>query len=178
MYGSTLLIDVLNKYKNKVFVETGTNSGRGVRTAVHCGFTHVISIEIDESYQDNNNKIIDEFPNLEINLITGDVIDEFPKVLDSLNERATFFLDAHWDFGVKGKTVCSLDYELDLIAKHKIKEHTILIDDRRCFTGSHHWGSGINEERIIEKLTNINPDYTITYEDNRVAKNDMIVAYL
>jgi len=179
IYGSTLPIELLSKYKNEVFIETGTNTCGGVKTALECNFNKVISIEIDRVKQEANIESLKSFINSgKLNLIIGDVIDEFPKVIEQLNDRATFFLDAHWDFGVKGKTVCSLDYELDIIGNHHIKNHTILIDDRRCFLPEHHWGSGITEDKIINKLMSINANYKIIYEDNTVAKNDIIVAYI
>jgi hypothetical protein len=179
IHGSTLPIETLSKYKNEVFIETGTNTSGGVRTALQCNFNKVISIEIDRVKQEANIESLKNFINLQkLNLIIGDVIDEFPKVLKELTQRATFFLDSHWDFGVKGKTVCSLDFELDLIMQHSIKNHTILIDDRRCFLPGHHWGSGITEDKIISKLLDINKNYKIVYEDNTVAKNDIIVAYI
>jgi len=179
IYGSTLPIETLSKYMSRVFIETGTNNAQGVRTALHCNFEKIISIEIDSQKQKNNAESLKkEIVSGKVDLISGDVIDYFPKVLESLNDTATFFFDAHWDFGVKGKTVCSLNFELDELKKHHIKNHIILIDDRRCFGPNHHWGSDINESVIIKKILEINPNYTVVYEDNTVAKNDLIVAFI
>lgn len=179
IYGSTLPIEILKKYTSKVFIETGTNNAQGVRTALHCNFEKIISIEIDHEKQKKNTESLKaEILSGKVNLISGDVIDFFPKVLESLTQPATFFFDAHWDFGVKGKTVCSLNFELDELKKHHIKTHTIIIDDRRCFGPNHHWGKDISETIIIQKIREINPNYNIIYEDNTVAKNDLIIGAL
>lgn len=179
IYGSTLPIHVLSKYSSDVFIETGTNMAHGVRTALHCNFKKIISIEIDAEKQEKNKiNLSKEIADGTLDLITGDVLDHFPKVLTTLSKRATFFFDAHWDFGVLGKTVCSLEFELDQLINHPIKNHIILIDDRRCFTEGHHWGGKISENIIIKKIKQINSDYKIIYEDNTVAKNDLIVAYI
>jgi len=174
---STLKLAVLQKYLSPVFVETGTHDGGGVQVALDAGFEKVISVEIDEERQKQNTlrfqKEIDEG---RVTLITGDIIDEFGGIVESLTEQATFFLDAHWDFGVEGKSKCPLYFELDQIAKSDINNHKILIDDRRCFGEGHHWGNEITELEIIKKLQSINSDYEIGYEDNTVAKNDIIVA--
>ena len=85
--------------------------------------------------------------------------------------------------------------ELEALKNHPIKTHTILIDDRRLlkklgdnpFTtnpdGSvklHPMSAeviGFTEEEIIAKLKEINPKYTIKYENGHVP-NDVICAYI
>ena len=54
---TTLSKSVLGKYKNNVFVETGTLWGEAVEVAIECGFKKIYSMEIDpEKAKFNKNK--------------------------------------------------------------------------------------------------------------------------
>ena len=66
--------------------------------------------------------------------------------------------------------------ELDLIAEHHIKNHTILIDDVRCFgrDGVVDW-STVSLDLVVEALRKINPAYAISYEQG-ITRNDVLVA--
>ena len=55
----------------------------------------------------------------------------FKDVISKIDSSATFWLDAHWDGDVMGEYKCPLPFELEALLSHPIKEHTLLIDDRR-----------------------------------------------
>ena len=62
------------------------------------------------------------------------------------------------------------------IQKTSIKNHTLLIDDRRLFgVDNTTWGYTIDEDGILESISDINLDYKISYEDGCVP-DDIIVA--
>lgn len=178
---STLSKEVLQKYKkNNVFVETGTLWGDGVAVALECGYSKVISIEIDpERVVANSKRFAKEIADGRVELVEGDTFDVFEGIVEGLEEPATFWLDAHWDNDGApiGEYKCPLPFELDTIAKSEFKMHTLLIDDRRLFGDrASTWGNTIDESAIYEQITAINKSYFITYEDGHV-ENDVIVAY-
>ena len=78
----------------------------------------------------------------------------------------------------KTKSAPLLD-ELIAIAKHPIKTHTILIDDRRLIgtvdLACPGWAE-LTEELVIEAIMAINPEYEISYRDTKHGKQDVIVA--
>lgn len=177
---STLSEEVLSKYTNKVFVETGTHFGDGVEIALKCGFEKIYSIEIDpDRVKMNKEKFQKEIDAGRVEIVEGDTFDVFAGIVEGLEEPATFWLDAHWDNDGApiGEYKCPLPFELDTIAKSEITTHTLLIDDRRLFgdKGST-WGNTIDENAIYEQVSAINKSYFIAYEDGHV-EEDIIVAY-
>jgi hypothetical protein len=172
--------NVLLKYKFdvEVFIESGTFDGRSVQLALDCGFKEIISIEIsNETYI----AAISKFKNYKnVHLINGDSYFEMPKICQSLTKKSLFWLDAHFDnySDTRGIVDCPLIHELLSIKTSIIKNHVIMIDDRRVFGNSEHtvWGKHIKEHEIINSIMEINPNYIITYEKGCV-DNDIIVAY-
>lgn len=174
---STLSKYVLSKYKNNIFIETGTLHGDGVKLALDCGFSKIYSIEIDDDLVEFNLRQFHDQQD-RIQIIHGDSFEVLKTLLKTINEPATFWLDGHWDSGPLGMYNCPLLHELDVIYQHHIKSHSLLIDDRRLFGDSnHHWGREVTEEAILSKIKQINPLYYISYE-NGVIPNDIIGAKL
>lgn len=174
---TTLSKEVLEKYRNKNFVETGTLWGEAIEIALECGFEKIYSIEIDpKKVKFNQEKFAQEIGEGRVILVEGDTFEVFGGVLKKITGKTTFWLDAHWDGDVEGHYKCPLPFELEQISKMKSKSNTILIDDRRLFgdQGST-WGSEISEGQIVEKVMGINPNYQISYENGHVP-NDIIVA--
>jgi hypothetical protein len=175
----TLSKPVLSKYVTDVFFETGTYLGDSVKLALECGFKKVISIEIYEPlHTDNLKKFETQIHEGSVELIFGDSLVEMQKILGDLNEKTTFWLDAHVDFGPGGLKVCPLYEELEAIALSPIKNHTILIDDLRCL-GNNHWGENISIEGIKERILKINPDYQFSFENSPpFGPEDILAAYI
>jgi hypothetical protein len=168
---------VLEKYPNKYFVETGTCWGDTVQLALECGFKKIITMEISaEKVKHNEERFCKEISEGRVEIFYGDTVDIFKDVIAAIDSPATFWLDAHWDDGPKGEYLCPLPIELDILINHPIKEHTILIDDKRLFgVPNTTWGHTIDLDGIIDLLYDINSNYTISYEDGCVPK-DIIVA--
>lgn len=176
MITTTLSKEVLSKYLNPYFLETGTADGDCVRLALETGFEKIISIELDTTLQSQNIKTYQSYINEgRVSLITGDSLWEISNLIPQLDRRTTFWLDAHVDFGPAGTKRCPLYEELAAIATSEIKDHTILIDDMRIL--GTHWGEGISVDGLKERLLQINSGYKFTFE-NGWAENDILVAYV
>jgi hypothetical protein len=65
--------------------------------------------------------------------------------------------------------------ELDAISRHPIKTHTILIDDVRRFG---EYLLNVSKEILSEKIQKINPMYVISYENDGLTPDDVMVAHL
>jgi hypothetical protein len=176
MITTTLSKEVLLKYLNPYFLETGTANGDCVKLALEVGFEKIFSIELDELLQNENIQKYQFFINEgKINLVTGDSLWEMSNIIPSLDKPTTFWLDAHQDFGPKGTKRCPLYEELSAIKYSNIKTHTILIDDMRML--GQWWGEGISIDELKNKILEINPNYKFIFEDG-FAPNDILVAYL
>lgn len=177
MNKSTLSKEVLSKYINPYFVETGTQYGYAIDIALNLNFEKIFSIELDTLLQEQNTQKFKTYiESGQVNLITGDSLIELTTLIPILDNPATFWLDAHVDKGPMGTKRCPLYEELDTIASSSIKTHTIMIDDLRII-GSGGWGTGISVDELIRRILTINPKYKFVKEDGHIA-NDILVAYL
>ena len=176
---TTLSIEVLKKYKNEIFCETGTLWGEAIEVALECGFDKIYSIELDlEKVASAKEKFASEIANGTVHILHGDSTLLFPKVIKEFNASATFWLDAHWDGGPQGEKKCPLLDELEALVAHPIKTNTLLIDDRRLLgKRKSNWGRDVSEREVTRCIKRINPDYKIKYEDGFV-EDDVIAAYL
>jgi len=161
-------------HPNEAFVETGTSEGSGVRLALDTGFNHIYSIEIDENLQNINRERFKCYPI--VNLITGDSSIELAKLIPKLHYQTTFLLDAHYERrGPVGAKECPLYEELLAILTSPIRTHTIMIDDMRMI--GRKWGKNIVKDGLIDLIKRINNDYIISFEDNTMANDDVLVAH-
>jgi hypothetical protein len=168
--------ELLSKHLNKIFIETGTQQGYGIDVALKCGFKKIYSIEIDVGvYHECSIKFKQEIKQGRVELLIGDSAFVLKDLLKNIKEPVTFWLDAHAAVGTVGNSMCPIFDELDSIYNHSIKNHTILIDDRRMF--GIYWGTGINELEVRNKILTINPKYQIYLADGS-EPNDIIVAYV
>jgi len=170
--------NIFNKYKkNKYFIETGSYMGDGIEKAIEAGFENIISIEITPTYYELCKEKFKDYSNVEI--VFGDSTKVLEEILNKINEPITFWLDGHYTdkstlFGDKW---CPLLDELEIIKQHKIKNHTILIDDLRCWREDNGYYSHylFNNEDIKNKVLEINPNYNLSFEDGFIP-NDILVA--
>ena len=156
---------ILKRYINPYFIETGSHIGNGIQSAIDSGFDDIISIELSEKYY---NICKEKFKyNSKIALVFGDAELVLLDVINKIDNKITFWLDGHdsGDDTAAGLHADPIFQELEIIKQHKIKEHTILIDDIR----------GMDVNKLKEKILEINNDYVITFEDGYVP-NDILVA--
>ena len=159
-------IEVLSSIRrdSTTFVETGTSGGHGVKCALFAGFEKIYSMEIHEDVYNNTIKIFqdaEEPLGTKMFLYLGDSKTILPKILELIpkDEPSVFFLDAHDHiYGV------SAYKELDIIATHSLKNHTILIDDIPLY-----FGDGSELKKV---LLGINPEYKFEFVDCEIRKRN------
>lgn len=164
----------LSAFLNPVFIETGSGSGDGVLYAIQAGFAKIYSIELsDMAYAYCCRKFAQEIASGRVTLIHGDSLIELPKLLKTIDQQATFWLDAQGGYPstVSGKKICPIIEELVAIIDHPVKGHTILIDDRRQLGAKSGWGKHIPEEKLKKMLVG----YSFTTLDGFIP-NDVLVA--
>jgi hypothetical protein len=160
-------------YPNRVFVETGSFEGDGIQSALDAGFSVVHSIELSEHYY---SKCVERFKDdARVHLYFGDSAILLEEVIKTIDVPITFWLDGHFSSGdtAWGGKRSPLIEELDAIAGHSIKTHTILIDDMRCWKPA---DCGFGVDKIKEKLSIINPSYFIGIEDSTFCGADILIA--
>lgn len=174
-------INIFNNYNyNNFFVETGCFEGRGIGWAIEANFKNIISIEINPKYFELCKDKFKDVKNL--NLILGDSSTILWDVIKNINEPITFWLDAHFMYVASIIGECGnlpTLHELDIIKRHTIKTHTILIDDIRVFQKNHpdYHLYGKSELDLRNKIFEINENYKITYDDGYI-QNDVMVAMI
>lgn len=158
--------ETLRKHKaGEWFIETGCDAGEGIQAALDAGFEAVLSIELDMGKVTvARSRFAKE--HRPVTILHGDTSLMLPIVLAEVSQRSTFWLDGHSD---KHSPVLE---ELAAFCAHPIKDHTILIDDRRLMHG--HWGA-VMENRVRAAILAINPGYVISL-DHGIVANDIIVA--
>ena len=167
-------------FKNRYLFETGTYKGDGIQDALDAGFQIVHSYEVfPPLYEESSHRFKD---NSNVNIHLKSSVNMWDE-LSQINEPITFWLDGH-NSGYNNQTgydelnFYPLKKELELIARHPIKTHTICIDDRRLLKPTNICtpeSIGFSEGEIVQCLYNINPNYKIEYMDG-VEKDDVIVA--
>lgn len=169
-------IKIFKKYLNNTFIETGSYIGDGIQQALNAGFNKVISIELSDKYYKICKNRFSNNPNVQI--IQGDSYKIMPDVLKNINESVTFWLDGHHSCGdtALGDYWTPLMQELDVIKNHSTNNHTILIDDMRCWK-QFNPVVGFCEKDILVKLLQINSSYKFAYEDG-FEKDDILVSYI
>jgi len=124
------------KYNLKILIETGTFYGDMV-AACKSDFSRIFSIELQESLYLRARKRFSRDPH--ITILQGDSATELPRALAQLKEPALFWLDAHYSGGVTARSMSETPIvkELDMIFASSLKPLVVLIDDARCFDGTH-----------------------------------------
>ncbi len=164
--------EVLAKYLNPVFVETGTAYGNGVQTALECGFKSIYSTEPNELLYKLCLNRFEGVENIHLyNLNSEDFLQEF-LTMNNDGDYVTYYLDSHRN-GRKDPTFqkpCPILEELNIIFNMNADDYfTILIDDVRLFKNKK-WG--ISLEQILEYAKDMN----ITYEDGYKEKDILVIS--
>ena len=170
---STLDVSIIQKYisskeKTKyVFVESGTNLGAGVQSALDsCRFKKIYSIEIEKDFYE---AAVNRFKyNKEVEIIYGDANLELPTLCGKLKEPILFFSDGH------NLTDSSVIRDIECIVERHNDKDILVIDDMRIFIDEKFWAKKISFQEIVNILTENN--YEISFEDTYNAKQDILVA--
>jgi hypothetical protein len=163
-------------YPNGIFIETGSFMGDGIQQSLDAGFNKIISIELSEKYHNIASARFNDDPR--VTVLFGDSYLVLPEVLREIDEPVTFWLDGHHSCGdtALGDYWSPLIKELEAIEKHHIKNHTILIDDMRCWKEPNDV-HGFYEKDIMDKIKKINPNYRMTFL-NGAHENDILAAFI
>lgn len=122
------------RFSCDTFIETGTYLGEMV-LATKDIFSMIISIELDRILAERAKKKFSNYKH--ISIIHGDSSTVLKDVLADIECPCLFWLDSHYSGGLtaKGTFETPVIEELKHIFNHSIKDHVILIDDARFFTG-------------------------------------------
>ena len=134
-YKQGIIRDYGKKFNLSTLVETGTFLGLMMDAQIS-NFEKLISIELD---QDLYNAASKRFKNCSsVSIIQGDSGEVIQQVVSQLKSPSLFWLDGHYSggFTAKGKSECPIFDELRSILSSPFP-HLILIDDARCFDGTH-----------------------------------------
>lgn len=168
--------ELIQKYYRPCYIETGSAGGDGIMTAVEAGCLQIVGIELAEFLYERSKKRFIGENEKKVAILNGKSEDKLNDVLthcDRTKARAIIFLDAHKVGTVPGKETYPLLTELRIIAKHNIKNHTIMIDDVRLF------GKELDPYMfIVNEIMKINRQYKIAFEDSNTDKQDVMVAYI
>lgn len=168
----------LSKYKNEIFVESGTFLGNGLKCALNSGYNKCYSIEIHEFlYKKAVARFSSEIANNKVELFFGNSEVLLAEVVKRLDRPATFWLDAHISsqYGKKLAKNCPIIEELNSIDLSAIKTHTLLIDDLNCFGRPAH--DRITVDQVKTRISKINPSYKFDFLDAARPQN-ILVAYV
>ena len=129
-----VLKEYADHYHPRIFIETGTFLGDMVY-ALRQSFDQIYSIELSEELWARCNKRFAKQGH--ISIPHGDSGQVLPDLLSRIKAPCLFWLDGHYSAGItaKGNKETPILEELEYIFAHQIKDHTILIDDARLFTG-------------------------------------------
>ncbi len=124
--------------QSRFFVETGTYLGSMVEHVAETG-VDCFTIEIDDDIYTRAKRILKHKKN--ISCLKGDSAVVLPELLSQIDSPAVFWLDGHYSGGFTGKadTDTPVSTELQMILDHHVKNHIILIDDARDFTGKNNY---------------------------------------
>lgn len=166
------------RFKNEIFIETGTYVGNGLNSALNSGYDKCYSIEIhNHLYEKAKKRFSEKITSGKVKLFCGDSSLIFNYILLGLDKPATFWLDAHVSsqYGDMISKNCPVLEELEAIKNHHIKTHTIMIDDVRIFGTELH--DNITVDHVVQKIKEINPEYKIEFLDSCFYQ-DVLVAYI
>jgi hypothetical protein len=172
------LLAHFKRFKQQIFVESGTFLGNGLKCAVDAGFEKCYSIEIHEFlYKKAVARFSSEIQNKQVELLFGNSETLLAEIIKRLDKPATFWLDAHISsqYGQKLAKNCPILEELDAIDKSHIKSHTLLIDDLNCFGRPAH--DRITVEQVKNRISQINSKYKFDFLDAARPQN-ILAAYV
>lgn len=122
------------QYGTKTLIETGTYRGDTIAATIGV-FERAYSIELSEELA---TKAQTRFANdARVTILQGNSASELANILEQIDSPALFWLDAHYSAGITsgGDNDAPILKELEAILAHSVKNHIILIDDAREFTG-------------------------------------------
>jgi hypothetical protein len=148
------------RYSCQTFVETGTFYGQTVAAAGPV-FSKVLSCELSDELFELNRRAFDRNPN--VHIFHGDSSALLEEMIRHIDGRALFWLDGHYSGPgtALGSSTSPASAELRAIGHSSRRDHCILIDDIRLFTGLDGYP---HVHSIQSALAEINPEFDIRIE--------------
>lgn len=134
MVKQTVVAAYAQVFAADVLIETGTYFGDMVY-AMKSRFRRIVSIELSRDLCAQAQRRFRKCANVEI--LCGDSGKLLAEILRRESGRCLLWLDAHYSGGVTARgSICTAAVpELQAILNDAGRDHIILIDDARCFTG-------------------------------------------
>ena len=152
-----------------IFVETGCHIGNTCVKAAVAGYDKIYSCDVNELFVDTATAKMKNY-DADCQITHENSVDFFRRVLPTLTEKVTFWLDAHDTFG-HGHVFPTYE-ELSLINDLcEIRDNIIIIDDIQLFFEN-------DIENLQGAILEINPDYKFKFETIHDTGSDhVMVAY-
>lgn len=143
-----VIAEYAERYGLSCFVETGTYFGEMV-AANRDRFSRIVSVELDDFLFRRAARRFRGQGNIEI--VQGDSGEVLPRILETIDCRALFWLDAHYSGGITahGAKEAPVEEEILSILQHPVWGHVILIDDARLFDGTHGYPTLHEVSRLV-----------------------------
>lgn len=156
----------------EVLVETGTFLGDMV-ASTKMDFERIFTVEIDDALHGRAKRKFARFRH--ISVIHGDSEERLPEILVNVDQPCLFWLDGHYSGGItgRGREDSPVMRELQHIFEHRVKNHVVLIDDARCFTGD---GGYPTIERLQSLVRENRPQWSVKVEDDIIRMHPPIDA--
>jgi len=150
-------------------IETGTYLGETV-LALKDVFDTIFSIELDETLAKRAQKKFSKYRH--ITIIEGDSGEIIKDILPKIEKPCLFWLDSHYSGGLttKGASDTPIMQELSHIFNHHIKDHVVLIDDARHFTGENDYPA-LQELQDFTLRNRPGWSFSVRYDIIRLHKN-------
>ncbi len=157
-----VLKDHAYRFGTSILVETGTYLGDMVY-AMKDHFERVVSIELADIFYEHATRRFRMYPNVQI--IQGDSGATLSEVISAESRPCLFWLDGHYSAGLtaKGEAETPVMKELESILSQKDRGHVILIDDARCFDGTHDYPT---IEAVRSFVGDLAPGYELSVKDD------------
>ncbi|MBN1125602.1 MAG: hypothetical protein JXA82_11385 [Sedimentisphaerales bacterium] len=163
-YGKQLVLqEYALRFGPRILIETGTYTGHTVMGLLD-KFDRVYSIELDPTLCKKAQQLFAQYPHVQIIEGASEVC--LPHILSEVDQPCLFWLDAHYSKGAtaKGETETPIIRELDSILQHsRSREHVLLIDDARCFTGQNDYPT---VAAVREAILKEHPDWQFDEKDD------------
>ncbi|MBN1832757.1 MAG: glycosyltransferase [Deltaproteobacteria bacterium] len=158
------------RFSPRILIETGTYLGAMVY-AMKDSFKEIYSIELDHELAQRAKELFS--PCDHIHIIEGDSGHCLSALLSSIEKPCLFWLDGHYSGGItaKGEWETPIMQELKCIFDHPVRNHIILIDDARCFTGEQDYPS---LEKLKSTVLQRDPDLNVELKDDIIRIHKVI----
>ena len=142
-----IISEYRQRYGYDILIETGTYLGH-MLVAQQSHFSALYSIELSPDFWARAVKKFRNYPH--VHILQGDSSTVLPTLTKQLTKPAIFWLDGHYSMGTaKGELECPVLAELRAIFDSPIKQHVILIDDARDFTGNNDYPTVPEIEQFV-----------------------------